>query len=78
MDTSSFNSRLKSSNKGSLDYMAANILGQTDTRDMMVDEHGRSTLVRADGSIWQAPKDFGLNAARDVREPANSRLAPAT
>jgi hypothetical protein len=77
MDTSSFNSRLKVSNKGSLDYMAANILGQTEKRDMMVDEFGRSTLVRHDGTIWQAPKNFGLEAARDVRSRACPPGTPA-
>lgn len=72
MDTSSFNSKLKQSKKGSLDYMAANILGQNEARDMMIDDKGRSTLIRHDGTIWQAPKNFGLEAARDVR-PRNVR-----
>jgi len=67
MDTSSFNSKLKQSKKGSLDYMAANILGQNEARDMMIDDKGRSTLIRHDGTIWQAPKNFGLEAARDEK-----------
>ena len=40
---------------------------RSDLRDMMVDAAGESTLVRADGSLWQAPKLAGLSAARDEK-----------